>query len=234
MERVSIQSGRTAIIAAMNWLEAESTFRLQDELLFDISADKSLPPSPQGWTQTPQVLSGRRVYEGLFSWMATVTPKLDATGDVRDTYLLSIIVMHRRDPLMTMDTSNERVVNVQQFHNSGYGGGDVTLRAATVDELDLHFGDWLMLMGTQTAPSGLTSIPVFRWYQVVGVDTSPNDISGNGTLFEIDVTLAGSDWPTPSLTAQTGAGGPTATQAALFKNIVAVYERSIRLQPASI
>lgn len=234
MERISLQSRLSAAILPWRFLEADYVFSLDDELVFEPPVDKTAPP-----TQT--FFGGaKRSVEGTFSWLVTLAPELDATNSVRDTYLLSLVVFHRRD--LTLGNANERVVTVQSFSNGGLGGGDATLRTligvtgVTADELDVKSGDWLMLMGNLTTPmgAGLSPIlPVFRWYKIVESEGAARDVSGNGTQFELDVTLQGSDWPA-ALTVPVGANQPTRTQAALFRNVVGVYERSTRLQPTSL
>jgi hypothetical protein len=194
--------------------------------VFDIAPEKLQPP-------LPVYAGGRRDFEGAYSWLATVTPELDATATVRDTYLLSIVIFNRRDAtyamnlVSTVTPANELVVSVAAFHSSGYGGGDVTLQSATKDELDLKPGNWVLLMGNlTTSVSGLSNIGVFRWYQVAAADLSPADDDSDG-LYEMDVTLQGSDWPLALTTANT-------TQVGLFANVVGVYEKSIRLQHSGL
>lgn len=226
MDRVTLQSG---VGGLMNTLEAESLFRMNDELVFDIPEDNS-PPVPL------YSAGSRREFLGAYTWLATLTPELDATLAPRNTYLLSIVVCHKRDSSYALNATNERVVQVSAFHNSGYGGGDVTLRAPTVADLDIHEGNWLLLMGTlptQQNQTALNPIDVFRWYQVVGADVVPVDISGNGTVFELDVTLLGADWPA-MLIVPSGPGQPTPTQAAIVQGVVGVYEKSLRRQDSSL
>lgn len=203
----------------LNRPAAELIFLHDDDLTMDIPEDKSLPPEQQYPTST------RREFNGHFSWIATFAPTLDASDSPRDTYSLSIVVLHRRDLSMAMDGVNERVVGVSSFASGGFSGGDVTLTGDTAEELELRTGNWVMLMGSLPTASSGSVMGVFRWYRVIETEKEPRDVSGSGKawLFERDVTLQGADWPT-ALASSSGS-----TQAMIMQNVVAVYERTVEV-----
>jgi outer membrane protein insertion porin family len=86
-------------------------------------------------------------------------------------------------------------------------GGDL------VEGDDSVGGEWLMLSGYRN------SAPTYRWYRVVDV----SEVAGSGP-YTRDVTLFGPDW---HITA-------ASTEATLLNNIVAVYEKTIRLETSGL
>ncbi len=261
----------TGIMTAM---QADQIFVADDELTFDIPGDETLPPV--------QVFGDKRESEGILSWMATVTPKIDNNRVYKDTYVLSVVVFNRRDASslgrsQTMfddintdgvvdpgedPTYNERLVWIignssnanaaPQFHGDGFGGGDVTLEAATAAELELNSGDWVMLMQNLRSTQPFT--PMFRWYRVADTESPywdgsnylegrPIDrsLSGNSDrpgMYERHATLIGADWPWLSSADWrpdvSGSGRIPVVYATLVTGVVAVYEKTIRLETSSL
>lgn len=257
MERISVaaMSGDTTI-PAMALLLSDEIFQAQDALGFELLDDETLPPVQNYGTGL------KRQSAGELSWMATLAPKLDFSGSFKDLYTLSIVVFRDRDASMTMfedldadgavdtgepSTGNERVtwILANQFHSGGFGGGDLTMEALTEEDLELRTGDWVMLM------RNLRGTALFlKWYRVVEagdprlIDRSiPADQYRPGE-WEVDVTLLGADWPAPDPSLP-GASFPdnvvdknsqrvAVTWATLVKNVVAVYEKTIRLESTSL
>jgi hypothetical protein len=162
--------------------------------------------------------------------MATIVPKLDRMGNFRDLYTLSIVLFNRRDPLMEMNAVNERLARVAQaadFYSGGYGGGDLKLTAARESDLDLREGSWVMLGGSVSGSDG-NPIFVFQWYRVLAADMETHfDDLGNADasddVWTREVTIHGPDWHfgrTPQVT--------------LVSGVVAVYEKTIRLETSSL
>jgi hypothetical protein len=203
---------------------ADEVCLLGDELVFDLPGEKTRPPEQTYARLINPPAMGRpeakRESEGTFSWMATLSPKLnvDPTAE-RDAYILSIVVFQRRDPTYAMfddqnaddaedpgegPTRNEVVVEVSSFPGYGYRGGEVVLHATSPESLAVRRGSWLMLMGwwdpnmnsvPGTPATFAEDIPLFRWYRVVDVDAEPREEpSGSGNYY-LDVTLHGADWP---------------------------------------
>lgn len=208
-------------VQGMKRAQAEQSFLYQDDLTVSLPDDRTLLP-----IQSFGSGNVKRQYEGRFSWLATLTPKDAAAGDL---YVLSIVVLHRRDLGMTLpaatpgteEPENERLVNVTFATGVTLapGGGDVTLvtRSTTRPEKDLRLGqgEWVLLMGASGARS------VFKWYRVLAVEPDTRSVGG---LFKRDVTLFGPDWD---------ATLPT-QQALLMNGVVAVYEKTIRLETSSL
>jgi type II secretory pathway pseudopilin PulG len=239
MIRLSLRSA-PVIGTQMGTLLADEVFVAQDELVFDRPDEKTLPPI--------QNFNGnvKRLHDGNFSWMATLVPRMEFGGDFRNEYLLSIVVFHKRNRSMAMfvdeddsggfnagDTPSyfERLVDVATFHATGYAGGDIMLRSLSLEDLELKEGDWLMLAGS--GGSGGVEAPVFKWYRVVATENEPTFNSGNGT-WERDATLQGSDWQRPEwhLPASNALFRPT--QATLVSGVVAVYEKTVRLETSTL
>lgn len=146
------------------------------------------------------------------------------------------------------------------FISGGVGGGDVALmprnasltQAAAELELDVKAGDWVLLSRTNpytlrrvvddTANGFAAGSPVLdtngnpitaqaprshRWYRVIAADSGLID-SDTITNAPPDswirfVTLEGPDWPTDRY-----------TQVTLVKNVVAVFEKTVRLDTSSL
>ncbi|MDP6442476.1 MAG: hypothetical protein QGG36_24785 [Pirellulaceae bacterium] len=257
-------------------------FQIDDDLSFLVPDDETLPPTPHmvfnmgpdngwgvqgvdddlnglvddlgemGWAGSDDIPT-RRQYKGEFSWMATLTPKLERTNRTRDEFILSIIVLRGRDPLMEMSVSsednpgNERVVNVSNLYSNGIGGGDVRLEAVDptrpARDLQLRNGDWIMLQGFSNIRINAASAPcpVFRWYRVTAADTDPVLVNSNmpynanNPVWARDVSLEGPDWTRPEWQGNNPASPPAAiTQATIVTGVVAVYEKTIRLESTSL
>jgi len=249
LRRVTLYNPDTAS-PIMNAAQAELLFRSDDDLSFELPLDRNAPPE-----QIFGANNARRQYEGTISWMATLVPQLNITNPSTspgELYQLSIIVFDRRDSSMAMNAQNERVVSVTAFHNAGLGGGDVTLGAATSEELDLKPRQWLMLMATPHAMvpgSGGTpntpGVSLFRWYRVIDTEEEPHPGSSVFS-WEREVVLQGPDWPsrTPAVTPprdylddvdpDPSVVAPRPTRAVIVSNVVAVYERTIRLERSGL
>jgi type II secretory pathway pseudopilin PulG len=245
MERITLLSGSSSPVV-MRLPQADEIFTGMDDLVFDIPQERTLPPEAV-------LLGGKRQAQGQFSWIATLVPKLEADGMQKDLYTLSIVVFHRRNTSYSMfidadgdraydpgetPTLHENIVHIfngtqgnnwndTHFHADGYQGGDVTLHAATAEELNVRSGDWLMLMGNITF--GGSQIPLFRWYRVLGSDSAPE--AASGPQYQLDVTLQGADWPYRFIDT---ASNPPRTQVLVMKNIVLVHEKTIRLESSSL
>jgi hypothetical protein len=234
MQRISLRN-RPAGPTGMTLAQAVEIFMSADDLAFDIPLDPTLPPI-QNFSEN----TTKRQSEGQFSWMATLTPIQNTFIDGAtlaqntDLYLLSIVVFHRRDMSMAMKYTdpaynpeldgpdNERLVEVASFDSAGYGGGEVLLRTRLgqpAEDLTVRTGDWLMLSAKVTASTN--PVHFFRWYRVVSADA---EIEPLGTQFTRNVTLQGTDWNVIAATPN------TLTQATLLNNVVAVYEKTVRLE----
>lgn len=186
---------------------ADRQFTWPDDQVFDI------PKDPQ---QRPTRLfdaTGAGVFEGNYSWLATVAPRSDGFVDV------SVAVFYQRDftpPSAPADPDKpgERVLAwtdsanaVQpgvQFFGGGWGGGDVRLLVDSVDSpvlgrarspayLDVREGDWIFVYGVSGGQS------ILRWYRVIAVGEeatllNPAQPPSNTNPWTRLVTLAGPDW----------------------------------------
>jgi hypothetical protein len=254
--------------AAAHKIWADEVCLLNDELVFDIPGEKTLPPvqkfapltSPPAMAPT----EAKRESEGTFSWMATLSPKLNTDPIAgRDSYILSIVVFQRRDPTYAMfddqdadgtedpgegPTRNEVVVEVSSFPGYGYRGGEVVLHATSPESLAVRRGSWLMLMGwwdpnmnsvPGTPATFADDIPLFRWYRVVDVDAEPQEDTSSPGNYYLDVTLHGADWPydQTSNACQMVLDPSTNTRrtyAAIIRNVMTVHEKTMRLESPSL
>jgi len=235
----------------MNLSQSIQEFVAQDDLVFDLPDDRTaMPEQNYGETANSLATPTKRQWQGRFSWMATLAPK---DGNATDQYILSIIVFHRRDTTMTMaygggqrdPPDNERLVRVAQFYGLGFGGGDVQLQTIRDQRSDLEIkgGEWVMLSARVDVDENRSTYPtsdpaLFRWYRVLSVD---GDIQGTGP-YTRDVTLQGLDWTrsewfvidAASKRRTTTPFANYPTQVTLLSNVVAVYEKTIRLETSSL
>jgi hypothetical protein len=236
MHRISLAGFfATPLPSVLNETLADNVFVAQDDLAFELPSDRTIGP-------VQQVIDGKRQSAGSVSWMATLVPKLDRNGGISDMYTLSIVVCDRRDPTMAMDRDNERVAIVPtaaDFWSGGIGGGDVRLAARIGDplerqiaDLDVREGQWVMLSGAvNTNTPGILTI-MHKWYRVVAAD-SEVDINPHPTTNTAwkNVTLSGPDWPVRTTANQ---GGVINTQVTIVPGVVAVFEKTIRLENSSL
>jgi hypothetical protein len=159
---------------------------------------------------------------GDYSWIATMIPsesELLQPGVTPTLYTVSVAVFYKRnlvmpDPATPSDVPSERAM-FADFVGSGFGGGDVRLRAvpgsdATRDWLNVRPNQWIMLAGWQAAGNPIDPIsgnpyyptinlpegsgknrPIFRWYRVAGAGAVEEDPTEGLIRY---VTLAGPDW----------------------------------------
>jgi hypothetical protein len=243
----------------MTTSRAEQVFLSHDDLQFDLPSDASQPatyidtPSQSLLYQAAQV---QRPFEGKLSWLATVAPKEISSND---EYLLSIVVFLRRDGEMSLPAStpsasepdNERLVNVSFSDiqknptpttvtlGDGLNGGDVLLetRDTTRDKTDLvvRTGDWIMLIGTKVVTlAGQSSsqyLRSFRWYRVQDIEPEPRP---ENSLWRRRVTLFGPDIDADLVKLVKQQPPAAILQAVLLNDVVAVYEKTIRLESTSL
>jgi hypothetical protein len=293
MPRISLNAvpgGATA----MGLEQADTVFLSLDDLEFRRpSADRTLPPvqlndvggetdadgdgdldgdwNPDAGNTSFQPGERIRKAFGRLSWMATVVPREEFGVQGGDTYTLSIVVFHQRDPSFTMgapasETENERAVRIpvvttspsyNGFKSGGVGGGDVALMPRVSGllepdadrELAVKAGDWVMLSRRNRFQTGVDSSgnPIFaeaprwhRWYRVLAADpllydsdteTSAPSLSGSWIRY---VTLDGPDWPPITPNHVPAPAGEFHTQVTIVKDVVAVFEKTIRLETSSL
>lgn len=159
-------------------------------------------------------------------------------------------VAHERSAIILGQSLNNP--NISDFHGNGYGGGEVTITApvgANQDFLNFRAGDWVMLAGFIRGPvdGGSMSNPLpytirrtFKWFRISDTDEDPYL---NGTRWQRNVTLIGPDWDQVNvlpvyIDSTTGnvVSNPTPDNFAddvevfIIPNVVAVFERTIRLE----
>ncbi len=203
----------TAGSRIMNVEQAGQIFLGDDDLVFNLPEDRTLPPEQKFDSSLT-----KRQWEGKFSWLATLVPK---AGTGNKLYLLSIVVFHRRETL----ADAERMVDVAPVPAAmtvGLNGGDVLLSSTAEDDLKMKEGEWLMLSGIDGS-----NREHFQWYRIQTADAGPVSNSA-GTGYERDLTLFGQDWLFGQMT------GSGKTNAIWIPGIVAVYEKTIYLETSSI
>ena len=232
MPRITLIRSLTPPVTIMGTLQANQVFTSDDSLVFDLPKDRTIGPV-QNFSVSSSNQPLRRSATGNVSWMATIVPKLDLTGNLTDEYTLSVVVFSRRiiDPTLTNENlASERVVMVAPgtFYSGqpAIGGGDLRLatRRDNPDDLELRSGDWVMLSGTKMRTGTLAPIQVHTWYRVVNAGEEP--FLASPGVWVRDVTLVGPDWDWQNLS--------TATQVTIMRGAVAVFEKTIRLETSSL
>ncbi len=261
MPRLTLNSPATLALnppgnGSMTLTHADAVFIADDDLVFQRSNDdRTLPPlqldnEGASWQFSAAAAGGpaptqlTRQAQERMSWMATLVPQ-EPSGVVSrrsDLYVLSIVVYHQRDGALLIDEENERTLRIPHnpptysgFKAGGVGGGEVALLADNIAyptfqdaevALNVRAGDWVLL--TPSLP--FTTAPLvgdqWRWYRVLNADTEPplpaaNETTAYNGYFRY-VTLDGLDWI------------PRETQVVVVKNVVAVFEKTIRLETSSL
>jgi hypothetical protein len=139
------------------------------------------------------------------------------------------------------DVANERLAKVKTFHGGGVGGGDVTLTSfysswpASAQAADLEVirqGTWVMLAGNVAvgSPPNVVQVPIFKWYRIIAADA---EVDTSKSPPEREVTLLGGDWNATATPISQPTGIPE-PQVIIMKNVVAVYEKTLRLERNSL
>lgn len=226
----------------MGQLQADEVFTGSDDLVFDLPPDRTLGPL-QNFSLSSTLAPLKRNTNGTISWMATLVPKLNRLGVPTDEYTLSIVVFSRRiiDQILDDENkANERVVAVRQFFagQPAIGGGDVelTTRRNFADDLELRSGNWVLLSSVKNVLGGSTpTVQVHKWYRVANAGEEAVFDSATGNWVR-DVTLVGPDWDWGNMGGNyPGPGGyVTPTQVTIVRGVVAVFEKTIRLESSSL
>lgn len=231
MWRISLRARGATTGLPLSAAVADEMFVLQDDLVFKIpDSNPELPPLQQFLvTQTGQP---RKAYaEGKLSWMATIVPTPTSAGD---TYILSIVVFNQR----LIEPAEQAVAEeaVAQIVNS-LGPGEITLRDVDGSGLaqppsysvkDIRQGDWLMVaqvasgqvLNATTGVQQVVKRPFFKWTRVIGADEKQG-VPNVPREFTISLTDIYYDSTVPSF-------------AVYVKGIVAVYEKTIRLENSTL
>jgi len=162
-----------------------------------------------------------------------------------DEYVLSIVVFHDRefdpnwfDPANTEPTGERLVAGA--LAGDGSTGGEVELYANDPRWLKLRSHDWVLLSGVYTyrhpnsGQTVLSNVPAFQWYRVTDCDSEPEQGSfgpGNPQYTQrIYASLMGQDWNKDIVNPVLGTGGQYTFQATIVQGVVAVYEKTVRLE----
>jgi hypothetical protein len=258
MWRLGLSNGSAT---PMSKLLADSLFVFDDDLNYNRAADASVVAAQiienlPAVANSP----ARRQVEGRLSWMATLVPKLDRYSmTLTDRYVLSIVVFHDRPAnlVFNADPLNERVLAIPAttgMPGGGVTGGEVLLQTAAPvadqeaadEQLDVHTGEWIMLASLIThadidplSPGQTIGfMPVFKWYRIADIEaevTWPVTVQGQANHGERFVTLVGQDWDqntgSPHPSGATNYPTPVIAHAVVMEGVVAVVEKTIRLEP---
>lgn len=220
MSRLTLNNG---LGLPMSKVLSDDLFTFAEDLtVLRDDTDKTLAPS-QAYTTLPAAPASlaKRETDGQYSWMATVSPRIDRYSlSFNNEYVLSVVIFHQRVGF-DMSVGTEQVYGVS-FPGAGVTGGEVLLTGPT--EPNIRSGDWIMLAGRSTQhvlnpATGQLSlpVPVFGWYRVLDTEAESTPVAGG---FERYATLMGRDFSPDT----------TDHQAFVIAGVAAVYEKTIKLE----
>lgn len=220
MSRLTLNNG---LGGPLSQLLADERFTFSDDLtVLRSEEDRSFAPS-QLYVNLPATGGiGRRETDGQYSWLATVSPRIDRYSlSFNNEYVLSVVIFNQRVGF-DMAAGTERVYGVT-FPGAGITGGEVLLTGTT--EPKVKSGDWIVLAGRSAVhvidpgPPPMLSlpVPVFQWYRVLDAEAESNPVAGG---FERYVTLMGRDFSPDT----------TDHQAFAVEGVAGVYEKTVRLE----
>lgn len=241
----------------LTFAQAERIFRSANELLYDEAEDKLLPPNQQ-FSRDTLGNDLKRSYAGNISWMAMVVPEAGPTTPAQanpHNYRLYVIVFRGRQlNFLPTGPKGEAIFKGRLLFPPGPGavspnGGAIELEPALNAELPtginnsliqddyVQTGDWILLTDYFTYQNNnLSDRPApldsagrnWRWYQIQRVDPSvPSEQLGT-----LRATLVGPDWTGRDVQPLTPAIWDV--HAIMMSNVVAVYEKTIRIEYESI
>jgi hypothetical protein len=203
---------------------AERVFVLRDETIF-------APPAGDSDARPQAIFSGETwPSEGNYSWLLMVRPaesenNASALGagvpyDERRLYTVSVVVIHRRNPVIPPD--DKAVDQHERQAQATHLGANNFRLAPHAPPNDfpvgrIRIGQWILLTSLSNPdPQGVQE-PFHRWYRVVSVGQT----ASGGEVF---VKLAGPPWPPPDWLA-TG----NLAVATIVDGVVGVFERTVIL-----
>ena len=204
---------------------ARNSFFLKDELVFDRPADQGKQPRRQYFIG-PNNQPITSVATASMSWFATLSPTvIDDPRRGSDEYLLSIVIVKERVPLLAVTEENYAAVLCT-------AAGEITLSnspAVSTEQMkmsDLRIGDWLMLSKSpgNISGGGQAKVDVHRWTQILGTSDEADATANTARSF----TISNDDFFRP---------GNIATDrysVVFMRGVKAVYERTIRLENSSL
>lgn len=216
MKRVSLRNVDPSVtnpVAPFNSISkefADYIFQSQDDLSISLPSDRALPPyqimAPANDSADDPEDSANFTRRQFEGNMSWMATLVPKALNT-DTYNADLYTASIVVFHSRQADVAEQVANVT-FNSAGIAGGEITITSPSgTVEYDVRSGSWIMLAG-QTTP------PYYRWYRVL-------DASDKGT--EQHLTLQGPDW-----------GATVPTQAVIVPGVVAVYEKTVRLDTPSL
>lgn len=207
---------------------ARRVFHLSDELVFERPDDQGLQPRRQFFVDNASGTPLASVSKASLSWFATVCPMAIVPTGTTEEYMLSIVILQNRAAALlslpqttTANADEQLVVGI----NSRFAG-EVRLPmprqsvpAGTFGVAELKTGDWLLL--SKLAYEGAQQ-RIFRWVQIIGDSEPESDGFRSFTVSNDDFIRPGA------------ANTDQVPSAILVKGVKSVYERTIRIDRASL
>ena len=254
LQRVNLWNGTPytppARPPAMQQLQADLVFGIEDDLAYDRfrdglgQRDNTLPAAAQ-FARDGSNNALKRESQGHLSWMATVSPKLErletaitSGGNTiptpEDRFVLSTVIFYDRPPDLRANVgllASEWALQVTFPSGSNpcsevrltEPNSDPNLPSAAADRLNervrrlnIRRDQWIMLLSYTQIQTRIA--PLCRWYRVIDADEVDD------TNYTVDLTLSGADW-------ESTGGSPVF--AVVFQGGVAVFEKTIKLEPRS-
>lgn len=238
--------------APANGLGTELARRIawqRDDLVFQEPATELGPPR-QAWFDVEDVPSVKRQYDGRYAMISFVVPEDDAGRQYRIYTLIGKAGDRDSERIFRLDPPPNGGGDARGYQGVLLGGGDIVMTETTdtapdslqsIDEHQIRNGDWIMLINYHRTDTTMdpAADPMFddiqmNFYQVLNASKT-NDIP---TDLEHNVTLQGPDFDVfrdwdytqgaPAVATQ------TETYAILIPNVLAIYERTFRVEESSV
>lgn len=217
------------VVNTISIAKAERLFVVEDDLEFEPpESNAELPRQTMIDVANTAI---KRAATGNMSWIASVVP--EATSS--DVYRVSVAVSFQRNSPFQADITR-RITSIY----GGIGGGDIEMELGPTPT-EMRPGQWLMIV---IAPA-TGAAPLYRWYRVVSASDEIDLDTDRVPDVEV-VSLQGPNIPAfgykdafgnnnHDLAMSTaGGGGGYRYFAVLMPSVVAVYEKTMRLENDSV
>jgi Tfp pilus assembly protein PilV len=238
MLRTSYPNPNAALLP-MTYQQAQLGFGFADDFSNPTDSNDSTLNRIRGFFANTQAvpIPTKAAARQELSWFATISPYESNSPQMSSYHTLSIVVVNRRS--MTPDFRNERIcwavpaepIGAGELPYTGGAGFSIDLWASAETESSMKVGSWIMLSRWVKYDQVPTPKPVFKWFQLVGIDAeaelfpagvvdNPNPPPGSlpGPTWRRRVRLMGPDWLFSN---------SAPTTATLLSDAVTVHERVI-------
>ena len=287
LHRIGLRAFPAVAPAIMSLLQADELFVARDDVAFRRPTDRTLPPVQIGYDPGPDDRWGvsgvdddsngfvddnseagwvgsddqvyQRQYTGGFSWMATLTPKLETLGGIRDLYTLNVVVFQNRDVNMwsrgideawgVVDVDDDQSGRIDDIQDAGMQGSDDLISPVNERVANIVFngGEEVTLFTRPGRPQTDLDVKPGQWFMVGatvhGATVTPQHLSHVAKWYRvINVNKPEIDPNTNLFIRRLTVSGPDWNpqhakifyHAILMPNVVNVHQKTIRFETSSL